>query len=58
MSPPGTGRLSAWRVDLAELARDPECASDLRPERSRVARPRGHPDVPSSSPWRPRKTSP
>ena len=35
------GRLTVWRVDLAELARDPECASDLRPQRSRAARPWG-----------------
>ena len=33
------GRLTVWRVDLAELARDPQCAYDLRPWRSRVARP-------------------
>jgi hypothetical protein len=35
------GRLTVWRVDLAELARDPQCAYDLRPWRSRVARPWG-----------------
>jgi hypothetical protein len=33
------GHPEAWRVDLAALARQPECAEDLRSARSRAARP-------------------
>ena len=33
------GRPQAWRVDLDVLARQPECAADLRSARSRAARP-------------------
>jgi hypothetical protein len=34
------GPQAVWSVDLAALARDPACADDLRPARSRGARPR------------------